>query len=342
MGCNSSDASPETAAGADSAYVKVVNVEVRSVQPVDFTSAVRITGVAEADDDVTVSAEEGGTLERFFVDKGARVAAGAAIAKIDDDLLRAQRDEARAAASLAEERYARQKELWEEKGIGSEITFLQTKYQADEANARLAALERRLARTVIRAPVGGVVDDRYVEAGELVVPGTRIVRVIDTSRLRITGGVPERFGPSVQAGGSATITFDVLPDTVFEGLIEFVGAAVDPASRTFPVDILMPNPGGRVKPAMVANVRVATERLDGVIVVPRDVVLRTEDGYQVFVVGELDGRAVAMARQVVLGPGSENEVVVTGGLESGDRVVIKGQQMVDAGDRVLVVGGEGR
>jgi len=342
--CGAGSASEsETARGAaaeNEPFVKIVNVETTRVRPEDFTAFVRITGEAEAEDDITVSAQEGGLLVRFFADKGERVGRGAPIAKIDDQILRAQVEEARASADLDRERYLRQKQLWEEERIGSEITFLQTRYQAEQSAARLELLEARLERTVVRAPVAGVLDDRYVDAGEIVSPGTQIARVIDTSRLKITGGVPERFGPFVSVGEQARITFDVLPGREFEGKIAFAGATVDPGNRTFPIEILMDNPDGAVKPRMIANVRVATETLEDVIVVPQEVIIRTELGYQVFVIGERDGTPVAEAREIRTGPSFENRVVVESGLAAGDRLVTKGHQLVDAGDRVQVVGEE--
>ncbi len=342
-GSESADAS-EDGAEAASQYVKVVNVEAVPVEPTDFEAFVRITGEAEAENDITVSAEEGGRLVRFFADKGDRVRRGDPIAKIDDQILKAQVEEATASAELDRERYLRQKQVWEEERIGSEITFLQTKYQADQANARLALLQARLDRTTIYSPVAGIVDDRYVDAGEVVSPGTRIARVIGTERLKITGGVPERFGPFILPGGDAVISFDVLQGRPFDGTIRFVGQAIDPGSRTFPIEILMDNPDGAVKPQMIANVRVATERLVDVIVIPQEVLLRTELGYQVFVVVERDGAPVAEARPVVLGPSFENRVVVEAGLEPGDLLVTRGHQLVDAGDHVQVVdgGGDGR
>ncbi len=334
-GSESADASEDAAAASE--YVKTVNVEASKVEAGAFTVFVRITGEAEAEHDITVSAEEGGRLVRFFTERGDRVGRGAPIAKIDDLILRAQVDEARASAELDRERYLRQKQLWEEEKIGSEITFLQTKAQADQANARLDLLQARLDRTTVRSPVAGIVDDRYVDAGEGVVPGTRIARVIDTRRLKITGGIPERFAPFIEAGGTAIITFDVLQGRPFEGEIRFVGEAIDPGNRTFPIEILMDNPDGAVKPQMIANVRVATERLENVVVIPQEVILRTELGYQVFVVSERDGSPVAEARSVVLGPTFENRAVVESGLEPGDLLVIRGHQQVDAGDHVQVV-----
>lgn len=342
-GCGSeaARATEDGAADGDGGYVKVVNVVTAPVETTDFTAWVRITGEARADDDVTVSAQESGVIVRFFAEKGERLGRGAPIAKIDDEVLRAQVEEARAAADLAHERFLRQKQLWEVEKIGSEITFLQTRYDAEQARARFEQLAARLSRTTVRAPVAGVLDDRFVEAGEIVSPGSPVARVIDSSLLKVTGGVPERFGPYVHEGETAVITFDVLPGQSFEGRISYVGAAVDPRSRTFPIEIVMENPDGLVKPQMIANVQVATERLADVVVVPRDVLIRTEDGYQAFVVSGTAGEEVAEARSVALGASFENRVVVTEGLVRGDRLVVRGQQLVDPGDRVEIVDGGG-
>ena len=343
-GCGSTEsAGNETGTADEAAFVKVVNVEIRTVAPSDFTSYVRLTGVVEAYEDVVVSSQESGVIERVIVDKGSRVRSGQAIAQINDEIVRAQVDEARASASLARERYERQRQLWEDEGIGSEIAFLQTKYDAQSAGARLAFLEARLRRHTITSPIAGVLDERYVDVGEIVAPGTPVVRVLTVDRLKVVGGVPERFGPWVAEGAAAVLNFDVLPGQTLDGTIEYVGAAVDSRNRTFPIEILLDNPEGRLKPQMVANVRVATERLEDVIVVPQDVVLRTEDGYQVFVVADGPDGTVAEARAVELGPGFENEVVVVAGLATGDRLIVTGHQIVDGGDRVReVTGGSGR
>jgi membrane fusion protein (multidrug efflux system) len=345
-GCGSTDAA-ENESAAEDVYVKVVNVEVRTLEPVDFTAYIRLTGAVEAYQDVVVSSQESGVIERIIVDRGSRVRAGQPIARIDDEIIAAQVDEARASASLARERYERQRQLWEEEEIGSEIAFLQTKYEAQSADARLAFLEAKYARHTIKSPIAGVLDDRYVDLGEIVAPGVPVARVLTIDRLKVVAGVPERFGPYVSQGGSAVLNFDVLPGQSIDGTIAHVGAAVDPQNRTFPIEILLDNPEGRLKPQMVANVRVATERLQDVIVVPQDVVLRTEDGYAVFVVVdgsyavfvvvEGPGGTLAEARAVGLGPSFENEVVVATGLAVGDRLIVTGHQMVDAGDRVREV-----
>lgn len=330
----------QAAAGdADEPYVKVVNVEIETLRATTFSATVRITGEAEPETDVTVSAEEAGVLEAFVAVKGSRVRRGQVIARIDDDVLAAQVDEARAGVEIAVSRHEAQRRLWEDEGIGSEIVYLQAKADAEAAEARYVQLRARLDRTIVRSPVAGTFDADLVNAGEIVQPGTPVARIVDASRLRITGGVPERFAPDISTGNEASITFQILPDRTFAGKIDFVGTAVDRQSRTFPIEIAMDNPDGAVKPYMIANVRVLLRRVDEAIVVSREVLIRTEYGFQAIVVETEDGHDVAVARPVILGASDENSVVVTKGLAAGDRLVVRGQQLAAPGDRVRIVGG---
>ena len=322
---------------ADDAYRRTVNVEVIEVQPSDFASSVRLVGAVDALHDVTLSAEESGVVERFLVERGQRVSRGQAIAKIDDRVLRAQVAEAEASARAARDNYDRRQRLFRDEGIGTEAEFVAAEAQADAAEARAAALRARLERTTVRAPVAGVFDARYVDAGEMVGSGDEIGRLIDASRVKVIGGVPERYAADVKAGGRAEIRLDLYPGRVFEGEIAFVATAVEPKSRTFEIEILLDNPGELIKPQMVAAVELPTRALERVLVVPQDALLRVEDGYQLLVVTEVDGELEAEAREARLGPSAANSVVIESGLAAGDRVIVRGQQQVDAGDRVRLI-----
>jgi RND family efflux transporter MFP subunit len=334
--CGSSGQESE-AAEANGDFVRTVNVEVATVTPIDFTSFLRLTGEVGALNDVTMSAEESGVIERFYVEKGKFVRQGTEIAKIRDRVLQAQVDEAAAASGLATERYERQRRLWEEEKIGSEITYLEAKYQAELQLARLQTLRARLQRTTLRSPISGIFDERYVDVGEMVAPGTPVVRIVEIARLKVTVGVPERFALQVRPGVEGRIRLDVLPGQEFVGVILYVGSAVDQRNRTFPIEIEVENPGRVIKPRMVANVEVPADRLTDVLVVPQAAVLRTEAGYQVFVAVQRDGELSAEARSVKLGPSYANRTVIAEGLEAGDQVVVRGQQLVESGNRVRIV-----
>ncbi|MGD8394715.1 MAG: efflux RND transporter periplasmic adaptor subunit [Candidatus Eiseniibacteriota bacterium] len=323
-------------AGEDGTLGKVTNVEVLRLEPRPFASRITITGTVEAMHDAVVSAEEVGAIERFHVKLGAHVEGGQPIAQIDDRLLRAQVKQAEAAAGLARETYRRRERLWTEEHVGSELAFIESKLRSAEADAALEALRARLERTTIRAPFDGVFDAKFLDVGEMASPGVPVVRVIDADRLKVTGGVPERFADDVDEGMQARLTFDVLPGVELESPVDFVGAAIDESNRTFTVEIHIDNPHAAIKPAMIAGIELVRTELENVLIVPQNAVSRTTSGYQVFVVEERDGAELAVARPVRLGPSQSNRVVIEQGLEPGDRVITSGN--VDDLDRLHIVG----
>lgn len=322
-----------------------VNVEVEEVTAVPFTDVISIVGVVMANRDVTVAAEESGVIRSIYRDKGARVRAGEPIAKIDDALLQAQLRQAVADAALAREAYERRRRLWEEEKIGTELDFLEARFAAERAAANQQLLEERLERTTIRAPISGILDARMVEVGTMVAPGTPIARIVDVAQLKVHGGVPERFAPEIAQGARARLSFDGVEaaEGEREGRIAFVGTVINDQDRTFPVEVVLTNPG-RIKPGMVATVGIDRRTFDSAVAVPQEAVVRTEDGYIVYVAAARDGEIVAEARPVVMGPSQRGRIVIESGLVPGEEIVVVGQQQVVPGDRLEIVkrrGGEG-
>ena len=318
---------------------RVVNVEVTPVQPTTFVQYIRVVGEVEPLHDVTVSAEETGTIAGFLVAKGERLTRGQPVTRISSDLLDAQVEEARAVHEIATERYQRQRRLWDEQRVGTEMAVLEAKSQVQTSAARLKVLETRQVRTLVTSPITGTYDEQYVEVGELVSPGTRLVRVLATDRVKVVAGIPERYALAIVRGTPAVVTFDVLEGREFEGAIEFVGVSVDSRSRTIPIEIVLDNSEGLIRPRLVANVQVERAREEQVIVVPQDLVQRTETGFQVFVARQGADGLAAEARAVQLGASYANEVVVTSGLAAGERLITAGHRQVDDGSVVSLVRG---
>ena len=320
-------------------FVRIINVEVARVETEKFVEEIRLTATAVANQDVMVSAEESGVIREIFVDKGAQVESGAPLAKIDDRVLTAQVEQARAVAELARQTWERRKRLWEEDRIGSEITYLEARFGAEQSMAALKGLEERVARTTIRAPFSGVWDERHVEIGSMVAPGQSVGRLIDLDPVRVVAGVPERYVPDVWVGAEAALDFDVFAGERFTAPIRYVGSTVNSRNRTFPIEVMVPNPSRRIKPEMVANMSVTRREVDEAIVVPQDVLVRVEDGYVVFVIAERSEGMVAEVRSIILGPGRRNLVVIESGIEPGEQLIVVGQKSVADGDRVNIVGG---
>lgn len=337
--CNGSVEAGDTlsAAAEEPAFERVINVVVQELAPADFLEEIALTGTVQAARDVTVSAEESGVVRELMVARGAAVRAGEPILRIDDAVLRPQVERARAEATLAREQWERRRRLFEEDQVGSELAYLEARLTAEQAAAQLQVLEERLARTVVRAPFDGVIEERLVEVGSMVAPGAPVARVLQLNPLKITAGVPERYATDVRAGAGVRVAFDVIPGQTFDATVGFVGSAVNPSNRTFPVELTLPNAGGVVKPEMIANLSLVRRSLQGALVVPQEAVVRVSDGHALYVVRQEGDHEVVEARRVTLGPSQRNLVAIAGGVEAGERVVVVGQQQVAHGDRVRIV-----
>lgn len=316
--------------------VRTVNVEVAEVTPREFVHFVRIVGTVEADRDVVISAEEGGTVTHVMARPGERVRPGQPLVRLDAGVLRAQLEQAVSQAELAEEIWSRQQRLWEEEQIGTEMAYLQARYNARTARAQARVLSERLDRTTIRAPIAGVLEERLVDVGNMVSPGTPVARIMDVDTVKVVGGVPERYASEVAPGGEVLVTVDRLDGREFVGAVDHVGASVDRSSRTFTVEVVVPNPGLHMKPGMVANIQIAREQLTDALVVPRHAVLRREGGYQVYIAIPHGDGWRAEARPVVPGVARGDDVVITAGLEAGEWIVVVGQQRVAQGDALVI------
>ena len=316
--------------------IRTMNVEVVEVVPESFTDYVRVVGTVEAERDVVVSAEEGGVVEALLVAKGARVQRGQPLLRLDAGVLSAQLEQAAAQAKLAEETWERQKRLWEDEQVGTEMAYLQARYNAETARAQARVLSQRMARTTIRSPISGILDDRRVEVGNMVSPGTPVARILDLDTIKVVGGVPERYAADIERGARVGVTVDALGGREFVGEVNFVGSAVAGDNRTFPIEVDVANPGLGIKPGMQANVQVFRVGLDSALVVPRHAVIRREDGYVVYVARRTPDGWRAESRGVVPGLTRGERVVIEEGLEAGDRIVIVGQQRVAHGDALIL------
>ncbi len=324
---------------ADAAeFLRIVNVEVQQLAAADFMELVQVTGTVQANRDVVVSAEEAGVVREVLAEEGAAVSEGDPLLRIDERILRSQVAEAEARSGLAGETWERRRRLFEEDGVGSELAYLEARYQADQEAAVLSALRERLARTTVRAPISGILERREVELGTMVSPGAPVARIVEIDPVKVSGGVPERFAADVRLGSEAVVRFDVFAGEEYRGRVNYVGATVNPRNRTFEAELRLPNPGRAIKPEMVANIEILKGTIADAIVIPQESLVRAEDGFVTFVVGsDASGAEIAELREVTLGPSQRDLVVVEEGLMRGDRLIVLGQNLVVNGDRVRVV-----
>ncbi|MFQ5709108.1 MAG: efflux RND transporter periplasmic adaptor subunit [bacterium] len=316
---------------ADGRVEKVTDVKIMEVQPQTFVDFIEVTGTVKADVRTTVSAEESGTIEAFFKDKGDVVKKGELVLKLKSKVLQAGYDEARASYLLSKATFERQANLYNDHVI-SEQKYLEYKYSLDRDRARYQNLKARLAKTEIRSPIYGTIEEKLAEIGEFVLPSTPLFQVVKTDRVKISAGVPENYVATVKLGSATEVTFDIFPGEQFDGQVTFVGPSINEKNRTFPVEIEMANQEGRLKPAMFANVKIVKTELNDVVVIPRDAVIESEKGKYVFVA---TGN-VATRRNVIIGGAQDNRIFVKAGLSVGEKLIVVGHRDLVDGERIAI------
>ncbi len=337
-----SDAGANVAAPAQ----RVVRVESLRLQPTSFEDVIQLTGAVEAPNDASLSAQTGGTVESI-VPLGRFLKAGDIVAQLDDALLRAtlqqaraQLDVARAQETLAASLLRRQEALYRD-SIISVLEFENVRTQAVQAQAErsraeafVTQAEKQVENTLVRSPFDGTVEERFVEKGEQLLPGAPVARIVNTASIRVAAGVPERYATDVRDGSTATVSFQAYGVEERQGRIAFASRVIDPVSRSFRIEIDLANPGGRLKPAMIANVHIVRARLEDRIVIPQTAVMADETTSSVFVVMQDGGARRAQRRLVRLGASYGGRVVVEEGLAAGDEIIVVGQTNVTEGDVV--------
>lgn len=327
-GCGGDEAA-EPAAPQEERRVRVRVLEVRPEAVIDF---LELPGDLLPERRAVLAAEVPGTVESLRVEEGQRVSTGQLLATVDTRALDQELAEAQALFDQAADEHRRAEALFESRSI-TRSALIEAKTARDVVAARLASARLRLEKSRVEAPWPGVVAAKRVEVGDYVVPGQAMVELVDTSRLKVRAPVAASDVPFLGVGEPVTIQVSSLPGERFEGTVVRLAAELDPASRTLGLEAELPNRDGRLKPGMLARLKIPRRRIPDALVVPLDAVVDLEDRRVVYVVvgGE------AERREVAAGPVLGDRVVIERGLEPGDRVVIDGQSRIAPGQPVEVV-----
>lgn len=176
----------------------------------------------------------------------------------------------------------------------------------------------------LNSPIDGTVVERDATIGATVGTDANVFKIIDTSRVWIDANVFEKDLPRVRNGQGVKVTTTAFPGTTFSGRVIFINSVVDPESRTVKVRTEVPNPDGRLKPDMFANVEIITDVNSQGVSVPQSALLEDNGKTVVFVA---EGNAYKQ-RQVQVGIKSGDRVEIIDGLNAGDRVVTKGNYLL--------------
>ncbi len=294
-----------------------------------------------------------GSVVRILAEVGDRAARGAVLAEMHSPVVhdawadyrkaiseRRRRETELAWATQAAERAGR---LHQEKALSlqekqrAEVDQVAAREELDRAKTEVRRAEEALGHlgvtnkedptgesgeTIpVRAPLAGVVLEKFVTAGTAVTPGTSLFVVSDLSGLWAMAEVDETRIPLVATGRPAKIYVAAWPDRAFDAQVTFVGDAVNPKTRRVTVRCQVPNPGGLLKPEMYARVALGESAPRPMVVVPEAAIQEMDGKPYLFVAGE-KGRFEK--REVALGASSEGLVEVRSGVAAGEKVATAG------------------
>jgi membrane fusion protein (multidrug efflux system) len=330
LGCgNDSQSKPKNGNEAGAS----IPVEVAPVKTGNIAAYFTGTATLEAEEEANVVAKVSGVVKEILVEEGSKVKAGQALAKLDDEKLAVQLAQAEATLRKLENDFHRNEELFKKNLVSAEVhQRAKAEYQAQKAAYDLARLELDYAS--IRAPISGVVSQRLIKAGNMVLANTPTFRITDFDPLLAVLHVPEREMSKLRVGQPGIMTADAIPGAEFAGRIERISPVIDPATGTIKVTIEVRDPSQQLKPGMFGRVSIVYDVHTDAVLVPKNAVLAEDAESAVFVIQD----SIAYRRIVKTGYMNGANIEILSGLQPGDTIITTGQGSLKDSSKVEIVG----
>ncbi len=333
----------EKAGGASAA--KAILVGIDTIQTETFTHYIELQGKVESESVSYITPRAGGGQVRaIYIKRGDRVKRGQLILQLDNTLIKQSAAAAtqnietlKSQAALAKSVYEKQKSLWEQ-NIGSEIQLMTAKTNADAlasqlraANEQLGMVKDQLAFTSIYSDVDGVAEEVNVKVGELFM-GPGQIKIVNTSKLKLTAQVPENYAGKIKVGTELTLTFPDIQKTI-SNKVNVLGNVIDPLNRSFYIESKLPV-DNNFRPNLLAQVKIKDYEKKDAISIPVNLLQNDEKGKFVYVAVMEGGKMFARKKMVSTGEFYGNNIEVLSGLAAGDILISEGYQSIYDGQLI--------
>jgi membrane fusion protein, multidrug efflux system len=295
----------------------------------DHARAIRLSGTTAADKRVVLAARSDGVINALSLVKGAAVAKGAVVMTLESPETLAQAEIAEITLAQRERELVTAQKLYSG-GNTPEIQLTSARSARDGATAELGRANAAVDRLELKAPFGGIVDKVDVEMGEWVQTGAPVATILALDPIVVQAEVSEVDVGSIATGSTATVT--LVTGAKMQGVLRLVSREASSETRTFPVEIMLENPGNAIPSGMSAEVELLAGPVRAVVI-PRSVITLADNGeLGVRVIGSDD---IAHFVPVGIIDDTEAGLVVTG-IPDDVRIIVAGQDLVRDGDKVAV------
>lgn len=304
-----------------------------------FNHYFEIQGNVTTKDLLVITPEYNGILTNVYVKEGQKVSKGQTLAKIDDGGLGQQLAQLEIQTELAKTTFERQKRLWEQ-NIGSEIQYLQAKSNYEGQSKAVGQLEQQIAKTVVKAPFSGTIDDVITEQGSVVIAGqTQLMRLVNLDNMYIETEVPERYVKDVVKGKPVNVAFPILDKTI-ETKVRQTSDFINPSNRTFKVEVGIPKNSESIKPNLTAKLQINDYNNPKAYLIPQSVISENAEGEQyVYTVSDKNDKNEGIAVKTIITTGKTqgDMIEVLSGIENGTEIIKEGARSVKDNQTVEVI-----
>jgi RND family efflux transporter MFP subunit len=310
---------------ANATKEKAKLVALSTLAPTSFTHFIDLQGNVDAVNTSWISPRgTGGVVTQLYVKQGDHVRQGQLLLKLDDAVQRQQLASDQTQLAYAQDLYQRRKNLWDEK-IGTEVDLVNAKNQVDQAEARLKIDQQQLDFTSVYADIPGTVNVLNVKVGEAFSQVSQSLQIVNTDNLKVVVLVPEIYQERVRVGTPVKISFPGLNNKEVIGTVAVSGKVINADNRAFQVEIHIPN-SGDIRANQVAIVKLQDYSASNVITIPINTLQTDENGKFVLVAVQQNDRLIAHKKTITIGQAYSDKVQVTGGLDTGEKLITDGYQ----------------
>ncbi|USD65241.1 efflux RND transporter periplasmic adaptor subunit [Vibrio sp. SCSIO 43136] len=311
-------------------------ITVTTAESQDWVPSIEAIGFIEPNQGVSLTTETSGVITQIDFESGTNVKKGQELVSLDSRVEKANLRSAEARLPAAEAKFKRYAGLFE-KGSVSKEQYDEAQASFLSLSADIESLKASIERRTLIAPFDGVVGIRNVYLGQYLQPGTDIVRLEDTSVMRLRFTVPQTDISRIHLGQQINISVDAYPQEAFVGAISAIEPAVNIQSGLVQVQADIPNNDGQLRSGMFARASIILPTLENQITLPQTAITFTLYGDSIYTVEEVDGVKRVKQNVVKVGERKGDIAHILSGVESGDVVVTTGQVRLSNEAKVRIV-----
>jgi len=301
-----------------------------------FKHFVEIQGVVQADKNIEIRPELGGTVNAIYVKEGQKVSAGQVLVQLDDSSIKNNVSELKTQLELAKTTFERQERLWNQK-IGSEMQYLQAKTQKESLENSLETVKTQSNKMKIIAPFSGIVDEIFPRNGELTSPQTPILRLINLDKVYVEADVTETYLPVIKIGTETIVYFSSINKEISSKITQ-IGNYINPDNRSFKTRIDISNTDQSIKPNLLADLKILDFQKEGIII-PSTLVQKDQKGNNyVFTIKNENDENIVVKNIITVQNEYNHEAYISEGSTKNDILVDAGARIVKEGDVVRLIG----